>query len=243
MKRWMTRLATVGAATAVVGLWLPIASANAAVGGALGGVRFGPDNMNSSGQAGYYDLTAPATSSVSAKFTVPTISGCTSAESGVGFGSLIFSNTGEATGALLLVGCFSSAPVYEAVTLVNGSQTIATFTPAPGDVIKVKSKETASSASTKLDDVTQGQTVTGSASSGATNDAILAGVDSFDGSSGQLPVPTFTTVQFTGGKIDGVTVGTSGAKAYNMNATNFQVQIKTSALTGGNAWTEKFIHS
>jgi hypothetical protein len=56
-------------------------------------------------------------------------------------------------------------------------------------------------------------------------------------------VPTFTTVQFTGGKIDGVTVGTSGAKAYNMNATNFQVQIKTSALTGGNAWTEKFIHS
>ena len=42
MKRWMTRLATVGAATAVVGLWLPIASANAAVGGALGGARLRP---------------------------------------------------------------------------------------------------------------------------------------------------------------------------------------------------------
>ena len=36
MKRWMARLATVGAATAVFGMWLPIASANAAVGGALG---------------------------------------------------------------------------------------------------------------------------------------------------------------------------------------------------------------
>jgi hypothetical protein len=242
MKRWMTRLATVGAATAVVGLWLPIASANAAVGGALGGVRFG-HNMNSSETAGYYDLKAPATSSVSAKFTVPTISGCTSAESGVGFGSLISSNTGEPTGALVLVGCFSSAPVYEAFTIVNGNETKATFTPAPGDVIRVNSNETASSASTKFDDVTQGQTITGSASSGATNYAILAGVDAFDGSSGQLPVPTFTTVQFTGGKIDGVKVGTARATAYNMNATNSQVQIKTSALTGGNAWTEKFIHS
>lgn len=243
MKRWMTRLATVGGATAVVGLWLPIASANAAVGGAPGGVRVGPDTLNNSSEAGYFDLKAPATSSVSAKFTVPTISGCTSAESGVGFGSLIFSNTGEPTGALVLVGCFSSAPVYEAFTLVNGNQTMATFTPAPGDVIKVNSKETASSASTKLDDVTEGQTATGSASSGATNYAILAGVDAYDGSSGQLPVPTFTTVQFTGGKIDGVTVATARAHAYNMKAPNAHVQIRTSALTGGNAWTEKFTHS
>ena len=81
MKSWMTRLATVGVATAVVGLWLPIVSANAAVGGALGGVSFGR-NMNSPDLGGYLDLKAPATSSVSAKFTVPTISGCTSTESG-----------------------------------------------------------------------------------------------------------------------------------------------------------------
>lgn len=149
------------------------------------------------------------------------------------------------SGALVFAGCDGGAPFYEAVTVLNGTQTATSFTPAPGDVISAKTKESASSAKVTLKDVTQAMTATASATAGATNSAILDGVDSLvDSSTGdQLAVPDFGTVHYTGGKIDGTTVGASGATAYNMNATGSQVQIKTSALTGGNAWTEKFVHA
>jgi hypothetical protein len=128
---------------------------------------------------------------------------------------------------------------------LNGASTLATFTPAPGDVIKVKTKESATSAKVSLKDITQAMAASSSATSGATNSDILDGVDSLvDSTSGaQLPVPAFGTVHFTGGKIDGTTVGASGATAFDMNATGSQLQIKTSALTGGNAYTEKFVHA
>ncbi len=238
MKHWMTRLATVGAATAMVGLWLPISSANAAV----GALRFTTNNATSTAQAGYFQLTPPAISSVSANFTVPTIIGCTATDTAVGFGTFIFTSS-SASGASVTVGCVSGTPVYEGALIVNGVEMPTSFTPAPGNVIMAKTKETASKTSVTLYDITQAAADNETASVGGTNSAILAGVDTLNGSSGQLPVPNFTKVHFTAGKIDGTTVGASGAGAYDLNATGSQVQIKTSALTGGNAWTEKFIHA
>jgi len=247
MKHWMTRLATLGAAVAVIGLWMPISSANAAAGGArFGGVHFVKFNGTSTGQAGYFQLTPPATSSVKDKFTVPTVTGCTSTEAAVGFGTFIFTGSGSTatvSGAAVLLGCVSSTPVYEGVTIVNGVETPTSFTPAPGDVIAAKTKVTATAVAVKLKDVTQAMTATGSSTSGATPAAILAGVDTLVGTGGTLPVPNFGTVHLTAGKIDGVTVGASGATAFDLNSTGSQIQIKTSALTGGNAWSEKFIHA
>jgi len=109
MKHWMTRLAVVGAATATIGFCLPIASANAAVGGMrFGGlVHFAPLNGTSTGQAGYFDLSPPASASAVAKFTVPTITGCTATESGIALGNLIFTGSGSsanASGALVFAG-------------------------------------------------------------------------------------------------------------------------------------------
>jgi hypothetical protein len=245
----MTRFAVVGAATATIGFCLPIASANAAVGGVrVGGLHFGPLNATSTGQAGYFDLTPPATGSAVAKFTVPTITGCTATESGIALGNLIFTGSGStanASGALVFAGCDSGSPFYEGVVVVNGVATVSSFTPAPGDKIKAKTKESATAASAKLTDITQAKNTSASATSGAVNSAILDGIDSLvDTSSGaQLAVPNFGIANFSTGKMDGLTVGAAGATAYDMNATGSQVQITTSALTGGKAWTETFVHS
>jgi len=244
MKHWMTRIATIGAATAIIGLWLPISSANAAAGGVLGRVHFAPDNLTSPGQAGYLLSPAPATATAKDKFKVPTVTGCTATLTAVAFGNLIFASSGAAeTGGLVVVGCSGGSPFYEDLTLVNGAQTSTPIAVAPGNVIKVKAKESATAASAKLTDVTTGMSDSGSAATGATNGVVLDGVETLVSGSSALGIPNFGTVKFTGGSIDGATVGASGAAAYNLNATGSQVQIKTSALTGGTAWTEKWIHA
>ena len=240
MKHWMMRLATIGAAAAIIGLWLPVSSATAAVGGA----RFASNNTDNTGVAGYVLAPAGASASGKAKFTVPTIKGCTSTDSGVAFASLIFTKK-SVTGAGVFAECSSGSPVYAAVLVVNGTSTVASFTPAPGDVIKVKTAETATTSTVKLTDVTQAMTAKDSGTGGKKL-VVLDGIDALvDSSTGdQLPVPKFGTATYSGGEIDGATVAASGATAYDMETSGGVLQIQTGALNGsGNGWTETFIHS
>ena len=240
MKHWMMRFATIGAAAAIIGLWLPVSSATAAV----GGVRFASNNTDNTGAAGYILAPAGASAQGKAKFTVPTITGCTSTDSGVAFATLIFTKT-SVTGAGVFAECSGGSAVYAAVLVVNGTSTVASFTPVPGDVIKVKSAETATTSSVKLTDVTQAMTAK-STGTGGKKLVVLDGIDALiDSSTGdQLPVPNFGTATYSGGKINGVTVAASGATAYDMETSASVLQIKTSALNGaGNGWTETFVHS
>lgn len=246
MRHWMTRLAVVAAATATIGFCLPVASANAAVGGVRlsgGMVRFGP--LTASGQAGYIDVTSAASVKASDKFVVPNITGCTATDTLASFGDVIFNSSGALqTAALVIIGCQGGSPASEAIIYVNGAFTGSTWAPQPGDHIKAVSKESGSAASATLTDTTQAMSVAGSAATGAANGAVLDGSEAVSTSSSGFPVPDFSTVTFTAGTIDGVTIHASGAVKINMNTTGSQVQIKATALTSaGNSFKEKFVHA
>ena len=248
MKHWMTRFALVGAAAAVIGLCVPASTAGAAVGGARSGVRLVFNNGTSPGAAGYVITTAPASANGKVKITVPSITGCTPSStvtSGIAIGAFVFTST-SASAAFVEAVCYSGAPAYAGVLVVNGVQTvITTFAPKPGATVTLKVSESATATKVKLTDVTTGKTQSASGT-GGTNVDVFEGVDALDNSStgAQLPNPDFSTITCSGGKIDSVTVGAAGASGINEQTSGGTLQILTGALNaGGNGWTETYEHA
>jgi hypothetical protein len=225
-------------ASATIALWVPVASASAAP--SLRNV-----NGTSTGQAGYFVLTAPASASSGDTFTVPTLTCSGTSFRGVAAGALIFAATsGVPTGAGVLLLCSGATAAYQGELVINGAGTATTFTPKAGDVITVSTSESATSAKATIKDVTQAKSKSLSSTTGATNGSVLVGIDSLSNNGTQLPVPKFATIKFTNGKEDGKTVKLAGGKPFNMQTSGGVLQILTGALgTTGNNWSETFKHS
>lgn len=237
MKHWPSRIATVGLAAATAGIWL----SPTAAGAAEPAVGLASANGTSTAQAGYILTTPPASSSVKATFSVPTLT-CTSTNSGIAIGAFVFSST-QLYAAAVFAECTSGTASYTGVLQAAKKTEATTFTPAPGDVIKVSASLSASSSTVTLKDISQSQSATLTKTGGTPADT-MAGMDALSTSKSQLPVPDFGTVSFSKGKIDGETVAASGAQAFNMETSGGVLQIKTSALDStGRSWTETFKHS
>jgi hypothetical protein len=207
-------------------------------------------NATSTAAAGYVITTAPASASASESFKVPALSCTATPNSGIALTAVIATTIGttasDTLGAVFAV-CDTSTgttPVYEAVVVVNGSQTVATFVPKAGDKINIAATETATSAKASVKDVTQAKSFAKSAPAGGTNSAVLDGMLALLNGTTQLPVPNFGTAHFTSGKIDGTTVSAAHAIAVDMKTSGGILQIHTGALsTTGNAWSEIFKHT
>jgi hypothetical protein len=243
MKRRLAAAGLAGAALSLAGFVLPMTAASAAPTSALSPARFA--NSTTTGQAGYFVLKPPKSSSATDTFKVPTVTGCTSTAKAIAPGAYIFTAT-TVTGAEVVVGCSSGAPVYFGELTVNGAGTATVFTPKPGDTIVATVSVSATASKATLKDVTQAKSKTISAAVGGVPADVLVGMDSLVNSSNvQYHVPKFSTVTFTAAKEDGKTPKLANAVAYNMQTSGGVLQILTSALktTALNSFTETFKHT
>jgi hypothetical protein len=244
MKRGIGWLPVSAAAVMTLSLGIPQASAQTSH---EAGFAAAAPNGTSPGQAGYFLTGPPASASASVKFKVPKVS-CGATRSGVAFGAVIFTTSGTTTGSELYLLCKGGSAAYQAVIVVNGTTPamVGDFTPAAGDEIATSVTESATSARAVFKDLTQGRTVSESATSGGQNAFLLEGADSLLNSDTgtQLPVAKFGTESFTTGKQDRVPVKVAGGTAVNMQTSGGVLQIETGALNaGGGAWREVFKHS
>jgi hypothetical protein len=239
------------AAVGMVGLVFSAASpagASTAAPTALPSLAAPGANAQSVGQAGYEITTAPASSSASASFTVPTVTGCTSKLTGIGAGSLIFTGSGStasASGVLVFIVCQSGSPLYQAQGIVNGTATAFSVAVAPGDAVSTSVSVTATKTKVTFKDTTKAFSKSLSGA-GAVPAVVLDGIDSLVNSSTgvKLPIPKFGTINYSAAKEDGKTPKAAAATAVDMTTTAHKLQILTGALsTAGNAWTETFKHA
>jgi hypothetical protein len=204
-------------------------------------------NARSTGQAGYEITTAPAKSSASDTFTVPKVTACTSALTGIAAGSLIFTGSGTTasiSGAGVFILCNGGAPAYQAEAIVNGTGTALSVAVAAGDVISTSVTVIATKVTVNLKDTTKHftKTLTGT---GAVPAIVLAGIDTLVSGTTPLPVPKFATITFTKGKMDGKTPKLAGAIAVDLvtATTPVKIRILTGKLSAtGDSWTETFKH-
>jgi hypothetical protein len=245
------RTSAVLAAAGMVGLVFSAAApagASTARPAALASLANPLANSQSVGQAGYEIRPAPASSSASASFKVPTVTGCTSTFTAVAPGSFIFTGTASApsiSGATVLVACNAGAPLYQATAIVNRTATPLTVTVAAGDVITTSVTVTKTKVTVVFADTTKHftKTVTGT---GAVPAVVLDGIDTLVQGTTPLPVPKFSPISFSKGKEDGKTPKAAGAIAVDLvTATTPKViRVLTSALgTTGDSWTETFKHA
>src|SRR5579871_701259 len=135
----------VGLAAASVGLGAPAAQA-------------APANVTLTTFAGYGVPTAPATATASMGFKVPTVSGCTSAKSGVAIGAGVTAGTGgtlSVTGAAVVIGCTSGKASYGGVLEIKNKVTTLTVTVSPGDSILLSASLSATKATVSFADSTK----------------------------------------------------------------------------------------
>lgn len=235
-------LARVGSLTGVFALGAVAFVANAAPSSAA------TATSSSNDLAGYLKSSPPASASAAVRFRVPTITCSGSAPiSELLDGAAVVGLTlvtPKTTAGEVIEKCQGTSASYSAVVDVAGTGRSASFTPAPGDVISVAASMSASASSVTIKDVTTKKSdhATGG---GTTNTDVFDGLTvGFNSSNNPYPIPTFSSVSFSGAKIDGATVAASGATAYNLVNSSNMLQIKTGALgTLGNAWKATFEHN
>jgi hypothetical protein len=232
-----------GAVTAVVGFAVPVQAAPAAP--SVSAAHFAPTvenaNAKSTAQAGYEVTSPPASSAVSDRFTVPTLT-CTSTLSGMGPGAYVFTSAGSATAATVFSICESGSPLYLGYVIVDGAATQTSFTPAAGDAMSVSITETASGSKAMLRDVTQNVSKSVSDTTGGTPSLVVAGIDSLVSGSTQLPAPNFGKLDLKGANADGGTLAAAGAVAVNMVPGKGAPRITTGKLNAaGTGFSEKYV--
>jgi hypothetical protein len=196
-----------------------------------------PGNSSSTSFAGY--VTRPAgLSKVSAVFVIPRVT-CGASDQGVAPG-IFLAGTTAFSGVATLAVCHSGAASYTVAIIINNVESHV-LTISGGDKVKGSVSETASRTSVSFKDVTTGVSKAATGSGGAVTEALL-GDDSVLVNSVQVPVPTFRTNAFTSCLVGTAALGSTSPVAFNMKTSGGVLQIVTSALTGGNAFTETFKH-
>jgi hypothetical protein len=236
-----------GVVAAAVFLGATAPAGDAAPGSPL--VRSAP--IKNSGFAGYRRNGGGANAgfNVTAMFTVPQLTGCTSVTRAIA-PDIDVSNGKTGSGVGLFVGCYKGKPDYFPFIYVNGANTdYPAGVVKPGDQIVLRLSEGPSSAHLGFADVTQklNKTKTGSGLTGLGFPGI--GDDSWFIKGAELGVPDFGTIAFGQCVVNGSALGAGGsAKSpavleYN-RATNGVLQINTGPLTSGNeSFTTYFKHS
>lgn len=207
---------------------------------ALGGVSLAriASNSSSTSFAGY--VSSPAgVSKVSADFTVPKIT-CGASNQGIGpaiflAGTSVFSGVGaEAV-------CSSGSASYTVAIVINNTESHV-LSISGGDRVKASLSETASKTSVSFKDLTTGVSKSATGSGGSVTEALL-GDDAVVIGGSQVPVPTFKKTAFSACLVGAVALGSTSPVAYNMKTSGGILQVRTSALTGGNAFKETFKHN
>jgi hypothetical protein len=177
-------------------------------------------------------------------FTLPALT-CTPTDAGI-VPNLGFTNftTNEFTSGGVYVQCVSGAPTYDAYEEINNNYSFLTPTLAAGDAVHVTISVTASKTTVAVADVTHratvSATVNGPGGGGSFTGASIGDVKI--GSPG-LPVPQFTTLTFSGLKINGAKVPRADtftpADMYNGTT----LQILSGRLSAGGKFVTTFEHS
>jgi hypothetical protein len=205
-------------------------------------VRLAAADASSTSMAGYMLTSPPASASASVKFRVPALTCPSTGTYGIALGAFVSTSLGL-TGAQVVAECSSGTAVYTAQWWMQGFA-VAEFTPSAGDLVETAGSQTATTATALFRDITKHRGPEYESNVGATNSAVLLGMQALVSSGTQLPVPSFGTERFTAGTIDGGTVSASGAVAENMRTSTHVLQIYTGALQStGKAWREGFRHS
>jgi Peptidase A4 family len=185
---------------------------------------------------------APATGMVN--FTLPALT-CDDTDAGV-VPNLLFTNftSEDFTGGGVYVQCLGGAPTYSAYEEINNNYSFITPPLAAGDKIRVSISTSATATSVTVADTTTNATVSVSAK-GPGDGGSFTGASVGDvkiGSPG-LPIPQFTTLTFSGLKINGakVPVGDAFTPADMYDGTT--LQILSGKLSGGGKLTTTFVHA
>jgi hypothetical protein len=185
--------------------------------GLLGGVLpAGP--AGASGTPTFYNATnsgfqvfssTESTGSISANFTVPTVSGCTAAKRGVAFGVLIENiNATVSDAPNVAVGCHHGASFYTAFLVVNGSATALSAVITPGDAITVSASMTTATASETFTDNTTGYTQSDSGAGGTPAYQFAGSEPFFNNKNGTVEeVATFSAVSLADVVVNGASIG------------------------------------
>ena len=236
MRRFLISVATLAAAaTAVAGPAIPATAA------AAQGLAFHPLHWNINGYNwGGYAATGSGFTSVSASWTEPSAT-CNSTNDlyapwvGIdGYGSSTVEQTGVATD------CSGGSAVdqawYEMYPANPVYLSTSSYPVSAGNVISASVTYAGSNKYTlKLTNSTRGWTYTTSKTLSASRESAEVIIESPTGA-----YPNFGTLKFTSATVNGSTIGSFSPVA--MDPSNGVYEAHTSALTGGNAFTETYEH-
>jgi hypothetical protein len=229
------------ASAAVVALGFSVTPAHAATASPYAD----PANGASRSEAGYALGSAPATSSASTTFLVPSLACPASGLLGVAPGAFIFTRSGSTanvSGASVFIVCQNGTTFYQAETIVNGKITALPVTARRGDKVITTVSVSATKVSVTLNDATRHVSYTRTGS-GTPPVQELDGIDSPNSGPTQLGVPNFGSLIFSSSSIDGKTLRAAAAKPIDRrSATHLEVTTGTLDATG-TRFTETFRHA
>lgn len=199
-----------------------------------------------------YEFSSSKVASVSARFTIPTIT-CSPQSSGVGPGAFVITSrrVGRVTeeylnGAGLIVACQNNIPSYRLATAVAGSEMNSSVTIRPGDVVRVQVHVSAHATSVTVTDLTLNQSQPQSGP-GAKPSYVSVGTAAIAQGGVQLGVDRFSTVAFSDVVINGHTLAwwkPYAVERYRVEARKQVIQIRPSAIArGGESFTLGFVHA
>jgi uncharacterized protein YqfA (UPF0365 family) len=139
------------------------------------------------------------------------------------------------------IGCGTGKPVYQAVSTLAGTAGAVSVSVKPGDSVTVTVTVSASSTSVTVNDTTAktSKTVTGS---GFSPTGASVGIFSVTVSGVLQGVPNVGTVTFTGAKINGQALGSTGAIEYQ-RYNGSTLQIANAPLTSSTSFETTYQHA
>ena len=209
------------------------------------GARFATANATSTAFGGWA-FGAAGAKSVTSEFKVPKLK-CTSATTGAGPSSIMFTNSNsDANLAGVLTVCSSGSPLLIPTVTVNNTETNGTETVTAGDLMKATVVTTATKTTSTLTDLTHKFTLTKSATSAGAASEELIGDTAVLVNGTQVGVAKFGTITFTNCAISGKAIGAVKPQtAVNMETSTKVLQILTGKITGTkkNQFTTTWKHS
>jgi hypothetical protein len=202
-----------------------------------------PTSMNSTTEAGYAFAVGGGTTTVKAKFTVPSLT-CTAAAQGIEPFISLHSSSSTLSSPWLLAACSNGAPVYQGNVNLDGYNTVVNYPIAAGDTIGLSVTVGASGSTVTFSDSTAHFSTT-EKGPGFVPVGGFVGIGPVNDSSNNLEgVPTFTKIPFSGTTLGGHTLASTSPTEYNRMSSGNVLQVGTSLLsTTGTAFTLTFMHT